>query len=66
MQTDLDVPVDQAKCAHSPCWCIAPHGDYYCSQDCKEESTEQDHQSTCDCPHSNCEGHHPEANAGQA
>jgi hypothetical protein len=59
----LEGPVDQAKCAHSPCWCTAEHGDYYCSQMCKEESTEQDHQIQCDCPHQGCEGHHPVANA---
>lgn len=63
MHDELDVTVDQLKCAHSPCWCTAQHGDYYCSQTCKEESTEQEHQLTCDCPHKSCEGHTPVANA---
>lgn len=58
MQEDLDVPVDQSKCAHTPCWCIAEHGDYYCSQKCKEDSTEQQEQLACGCPHNGCEGHH--------
>jgi hypothetical protein len=66
MQQEFELPVDQAKCAHSPCWCIAQQGDYYCSQTCKEESTEQDHQLQCDCPHNNCEGHSPIANGGTA
>lgn len=46
-------PEKSAKCAHLPCVCIAPPGDKYCSQFCREAgSTETE--IGCDCGHPAC------------
>ncbi len=41
------------KCAHISCLCIAPKGEKYCSQLCKDAGTEET-EIGCDCGHPAC------------
>ena len=42
------------KCAHLPCLCMAPAGEKYCSQFCKEAGANEA-EIACDCGHPACE-----------
>jgi len=42
------------KCAHIPCACVAPAGQKYCSQFCKEAGAGES-EIACDCGHPACE-----------
>jgi hypothetical protein len=41
------------KCAHVSCQCMAPKGEKYCSQLCKEAGSEET-EIGCDCGHPAC------------
>ncbi len=42
------------KCAHLSCVCIAPEGEKYCSQFCKDAGSDEV-EIACDCGHPACE-----------
>jgi hypothetical protein len=44
---------ESKKCAHLPCLCIAPAGEKYCSQFCKEAGSAET-EIACDCGHPAC------------
>jgi hypothetical protein len=41
------------KCAHVPCRCMAPSGDQYCGQACKEAGSNEV-EIACQCDHGIC------------
>ena len=41
------------KCAHLSCRCVAPDGEKYCSQLCKEAGSSEA-EIACDCGHPSC------------
>jgi len=43
----------KSKCAHVPCACVAPAGEKYCSQFCKEAGSSET-EIACDCGHPAC------------
>jgi hypothetical protein len=44
---------ESKKCAHLPCLCMAPSGEKYCSQFCKEAGSAET-EIACDCGHPAC------------
>jgi len=42
---------ESKKCAHLACLCMAPAGEKYCSQFCKDAGTSET-EIACDCGHS--------------
>lgn len=46
--------VESKKCAPLPCLCMAPAGEKYCSQFCKEVGAAET-EIACDCGHPACE-----------
>lgn len=44
---------ESKKCAHLPCSCMAPAGEKYCSQFCKEAGGAET-EIACDCGHPPC------------
>lgn len=43
----------QTKCAHLPCKCVAPPGEKYCGQACKEAGSKEV-EIACQCDHGAC------------
>jgi metallothionein len=43
---------DQKKCAHPSCTCMAPKGENYCSQYCKDAGKTME--LSCNCGHPGC------------
>ncbi len=44
---------ERKKCAHTPCTCIAPEGQKYCSTNCEDSVGTTT--LKCDCGHPGCE-----------
>jgi hypothetical protein len=45
--------IEQTKCAHLPCKCVAPAGAEYCGQACKEAGSGEV-EIACLCDHGPC------------
>jgi hypothetical protein len=43
----------QRKCAHEPCECMAPAGEKYCSDWCKDAGSGEV-EIACECGHPEC------------
>jgi hypothetical protein len=45
--------IEQTKCAHLPCRCVAIGGEQFCGQACKDAGS-KDVEIACQCDHGAC------------